>query len=56
MMDRFRLWYFKNYSQITWFMIGFLIAAALNSLSQGNYTDAAFSFLLALANYYLNQR
>ena len=56
MLDRFRLWYFKNQNEITWFLIGFLIAAALNSFSKGEYTDMTFSLVLAWANYYLNRR
>jgi hypothetical protein len=36
-------------------MIGFLIAVALESFSKGNYGDAAFSLVLAFANYYLNR-
>ena len=55
-MDKFRLWYFKNQNEITWFLIGFLIAAALHSFSKGEYTDSAFSLLLAYANYYLNRK
>jgi hypothetical protein len=56
MLDNFKLWYLRNQNEITWFMIGFLIAAALNSISQGNYQDAGFSLFLAFANYYLNKR
>jgi hypothetical protein len=54
-MDKFRSWYLRNQNEISWFLIGFLIAAALNSFSQGNYEDMAFSLLLAFANYYLNK-
>lgn len=56
MLDNFRSWYLKNQNEITWFLIGFLIAASLHSFSMGNYTDAAFSLVLAFANYYLNKR
>jgi hypothetical protein len=56
MLDQFRLWYFKNQNKITWFLIGFLVAAATHSFSVGNYEDAGFSLLLAFANYYLNQK
>jgi hypothetical protein len=50
------MWYLINATEITWFIIGFLIAAGINSLSHGNWTDAAFSFVLAGANYYLNKK
>jgi hypothetical protein len=53
MFDRFRLWYIKNQIEITWFLIGFLIAAAVNSFGKGNWDDMAFSLLLAAANYIL---
>ena len=55
-MDKFITWYLKNQNEITWFLIGFLIALALHSFSAGNYEDMAFSLLLAFANYYLNKR
>jgi hypothetical protein len=55
-MDTLRQWYLKNQDQITWFLIGFLIAAALHSFSQGQYEDMAFSLLMAVANYYLNRK
>jgi hypothetical protein len=56
MLTNFRNWYLKNQNEITWFLVGFLIAAALNSISRGEYTDAGFSLLLAYANYYLNRK
>lgn len=55
-MDKFRSWYLSNAVEITWFIIGFLIAAALESFGKGNYTDAVFSLALAFANYYLNKK
>jgi hypothetical protein len=55
-LENFRSWYLGNQNEITWFLIGFLIAAALNSISRGEYTDAGFSLLLAYANYYLNRK
>lgn len=54
-MNKFRQWYTDNYTEITWFIIGFLIAAALESFSKGNYSDALFSLVLAGANYYLSK-
>ena len=55
-MNKFRLWYLENATEITWFIIGFLIAAALNSFGKGEYADATFSLVLAFANYYLNKK
>ena len=56
MLDNFRSWYLRNQNQITWFLIGFLIASAISSFSRGEYADMLFSLLLACANYYLNKR
>jgi hypothetical protein len=55
-MNTFRQWYLKNQNEITWFLIGFLIAAALHLVSKGEYTDAGFSLLMAFANYLLNKK
>jgi hypothetical protein len=56
MLTNFRNWYLKNQNEITWFLIGFLIAAAVYSFSKGEYEDAGFSLLMAFANYYLNRK
>lgn len=56
MLNKFRSWYLTNAVEITWFIIGFLIAAALDSFGKGNYTDAVFSLGLAFANYYMNRK
>jgi hypothetical protein len=56
MLDKFRFWYFKNQNEITWFLIGFLVASATHSFSVGNYEDMTFSLVLAFANYYLNKK
>ena len=56
MLGNFRSWYLKNQNEITWCLIGFLIAAAVSSFSRGEYEDMTFSLALAFANYYLNKR
>lgn len=56
MLDQFKEWYFDNQNSITWFLIGFLIAAALESFSQEQYADMSFSLVLAAANYYLSKK
>jgi len=52
-MDKFRDWYLKNQVEITWALIGFLVASAVSSFSRGDYADMTFSLALAFANYYL---
>jgi hypothetical protein len=56
MLDQFREWYFRNQNEITWCLIGFLVASAVSSFSKGEYADMTFSLLLAFANYYLNKK
>jgi hypothetical protein len=56
MFENFRQWYLKNQNEITWFLIGFLIAAAVHLFNKGEYTDAGFSLLMAFANYLLNKK
>lgn len=55
-MNGVRRWYLTNQNNITWFLIGFLVAASIHSFSVGEYEDAAFSMLMAFANYYLNKK
>lgn len=56
MLDNFRNWYIRNYTEITWFIIGFLIMAGFQDLGQGNYTGAVISFGLAWVNYIFSKR
>lgn len=56
MLENFKRWYIKNQNEITWCLIGFLIASALSSFSRGEYADMSFSLVLAYANYYLNRQ
>jgi hypothetical protein len=52
-MNSIRQWYLKNHTEITWFLIGFLVMAGLQDLSVGNYLGALISFGLAYINYKL---
>ena len=56
MLNNFRNWYLRNQNEITWALIGFLIASAVSSFSRGEYADMSFSLVLAYANYYLNKQ
>jgi hypothetical protein len=51
MLENFRRWYLRNYSEITWFLIGFLVMAGLSDASQGDTSGAVLSFGLAFVNY-----
>jgi hypothetical protein len=53
-MNQFQQWYLKNQTQITWFLMGFLVYAGLQDLSTGDYFGAAISFGLVWLNYRLS--
>lgn len=55
-MNRFRLWYQINITQINWFIIGILTAAGAEKLSQGHFDAALVFWAIAFANYYLNRK
>lgn len=55
-MNKFRDWYLRNYNEITWFLIGFLVMAGLTDLGDGNYTGAVISFGIAYINYIFSKR
>ena len=50
-MSSFRDWYVRNQDAITWFIIGWLTFAGIDSLLKGNYVWAAFDALLIWVNY-----
>ena len=56
MLDNFRRWYLRNYTEITWFIIGFLVMAGLIDISTGDYTGAVISFGVAYINYIFSKR
>lgn len=49
-------WYWTYYTEITWFIIGFLTWAGLNDFAHGDYLGAICSFGLAYLNYYFSKR
>lgn len=51
MLENFRQWYLRNYTEITWFIIGFLVMAGLIDIGKGNYVGAVISFGIAWINY-----
>jgi len=50
-MSNFRNWYITNYTKINWFIIGFLIASALEQIVRGHYGSAAINIGIAYVNY-----
>jgi hypothetical protein len=55
-MNRFRLWYQKNVTEINWFIIGMLTATGIERFGQGDFDAAVVFWAIAFANYYLNRR
>ena len=55
-MDSIRSWYIKHYTEITWFIIGFLTWSGLNDLSHGDYVGAVISFALVALNFAFSKR
>jgi len=55
-MDKFISWFNQNYTPITWFLIGWLVQAAMFSIHRGDYVGALFDLALAYFNYALYSR
>ena len=56
MFENFRRWYLRNYTEITWFLIGFLVMDGLVAFGNHNYGDALLSWGLAAVNYFFARR
>ena len=50
-MNSIRNWYLNNQTQITWFLIGALLAQGSYEIAEGKFFDASISFFLAALNY-----
>jgi len=55
-MDGFIRWYQRYYTEITWFIIGWLALDMIHEFSHGNWGGVAFDAVLIALNYKLNQR
>lgn len=55
MWDSFRNWYIYNQDAITWFIIGWLTFAGIDSLARGHYFWAVFDFALVYFNYKMSK-
>jgi hypothetical protein len=53
MLDKFKQWYNENDIQVTWFLIGVLVTAGLDSLATQSYGQALLFFMLAWINWKL---
>jgi hypothetical protein len=55
-MNKFLTWFNQNYTQIVWFLIGWLVQTAFVYASRGDYVNALFDLALAYFNYALYAR
>lgn len=55
-MNKFLTWYNRYYTEITWFLMGWLLMAGLVQLQRNDYIGALIDFALAYFNYLLYSR
>ena len=55
-MDKFLDWYNRNYTEISWFLIGWLTMGFLDQLGRGHYVTAVIDGGLAYLNYEIWKR
>jgi hypothetical protein len=55
-MNKFRQWYLRNQTEITWFLIGFLCYGGLISFGRGDYIGSVIMFGIAYINYYMHRK
>lgn len=56
MFNKIKDWYYKNYTEITWFIVGFLTMDAIIQLGQNNIIGALISGGLAALNVFFAKR
>lgn len=52
-MNSIMTWYTRNYTQITWFIIGWLAMCLLVDFGKGDWASCSFDLLLIFINYLL---
>jgi hypothetical protein len=55
-MNSIMRWYSRNYTQITWFIIGWMSMVALVDFGKGNWPAVSFDFALIALNYFLYKK
>lgn len=53
-MNQFQRWYLRNHTQITWFIIGWLVLSTIQCVGTEDWVGAAINGGLAVLNYKLN--
>ena len=54
-MNRIKQFFYQYQTEITWFLMGWLVLSGFNDLGAGNYIGALVSFGLAYINYAVNK-
>lgn len=55
-MNKFRAWYLRNQTEITWFLIGWLVLSGLYDFGRGEYLTALILWAIAVINYVLAKK
>jgi hypothetical protein len=55
-MNKFRKWYLEYQNEITWFVVGLMVANFVEHLAKGQYELALVDTLLAAINIYFWRR
>lgn len=55
-MSKFRQWYLTYWTEITWFIIGWLAMATLEAIGRGQWTTALIDAVLIYINYAMSKR
>ncbi len=55
-MYKFRLWLHRYSTEITWFLIGWLVTTGIDDLVKGHYFSALVAFFFAFMNYQFSKR
>lgn len=53
-MDKIKVWYMTYESEITWFIIGYMISLGLSYLACEDYVNSGICFFIAFLNYKLD--
>ena len=51
-MNKIRDWYLRNYTEITWFLIGWMSFALLIDFSKGDWAGCLFDIVVIAINVY----
>jgi hypothetical protein len=55
-MNKFRQWYWRNSTEITWFLMGWLAMCLLEDFARGNWIGVVWDAALICLNLAVNNR